>query len=368
MIPFIFAAAILSLIMLFAGCLAYAFGSYSWGYWTSWAGSCGAITVCLVIIGTAMIKALEAVIPAILEKALIPKDRWGKDYCEGFDSGRRRFLTHSLNIGLVAASGSLAFHGVSEGMRLPCVKETEIEIDRLPLDLEGFRIVQITDLHISATIRRNHVQNLVERINALTPDIVAFTGDIADDTCAEIRHDAAPLSEIAARNGKFFVTGNHEYMFGAEEWMQEMERMGFTVLMNDHRLISRGRALLHVGGVVDYSASSWGSHVSSPAKAMEGGSMADVKILLAHQPRSVYEAARAGFDLQLSGHTHGGQFGPFRWLLGSLGQPFQSGLYRYEKIQIYVSNGAGYCGPPVRIGAPSEISLLLLQKSGVCDL
>ena len=361
MIPFIFAASILSIIMLFAGCLAYAFGSYTWGYWTSWAGWCGTMTVCFVIIGTTMIKALEAVIPAILKKVLIPKDRWGADYSEGFDSGRRRFLTHSLNIGLVAASGSLAFHGISEGMKFPGVKETEIEIDRLPPDLEGFRIVQITDLHISAAVRRNFVQNLVERVNALSPDLVAFTGDIADGTCAEIRHDAAPLSEIAARYGKFFVTGNHEYMYGAKEWMQEMERMGFTVLMNDHRLISRGRALLHVGGVADYSAPSWGSHASSPTKAMGGGSTADVKILLAHQPRSVYEAARAGFDLQLSGHTHGGgQFGPYRWLI-SLVQPFQSGLYRYKKTQIYVSNGAGFCGPPVRIGAPSEISLLRLM-------
>jgi uncharacterized protein len=123
-----------------------------------------------------------------------------------------------------------------------------------------------------------------------------------------------------------------------------------------------------VGGVADYSAPSWGSHASSPTKAMGGGSTADVKILLAHQPRSIYEAARAGFDLQLSGHTHGGgQFGPYRWLK-SLAQPYQSGLYRYKKTQIYVSNGAGFWGMPVRIGAPSEISLLTLQKSGVCDL
>jgi predicted MPP superfamily phosphohydrolase len=360
-------AAILSIFLAFAGFLANAFGIESLCVWTSWAGWCGMTAVFFLIIGTAIIKVLETHFPAILDKLTLLKHRQGAVSCEGFDHKRRRFLQHSLNVGLVAASGSLAFHGVAECLSLPRIKETDIRIDHLPPDLEGFRIVQITDLHISFATQQNYVQSVVERVNALSADLIALTGDIADGAFTEIGHDAAALAGLTARLGIFFVTGNHEYWHGAEGWIREMERMGLTVLMNDHRLIAQGSGLMLVGGVADYSAPSRSSHASSPAKAMGDGSAADVKILLAHQPRSVYEAAQAGFDLQLSGHTHGGQFGLLRWL-NSWGQPFQSGLYRYENTQIYVSNGAGYWGPPVRIGAQSEISLLTLRKSGVCDL
>lgn len=364
MVLFGFITAILSIFLMFVSVLANAFGIELLCVWTSWAGWCGVTAVFLVIIGTAIIKALETLIPAILDKLILLKHRLGAGSGAGFDHRRRRFLQHSLNVGLVAASGSLAFHGVAEGLSPPRVNETDIRIDHLPSDLEGFRIVQITDLHISNVIRRDYVQNLVERSNALSADLIALTGDIVDDTCTEMRYNTAPLAGLTAKLGKFFVTGNHEYWYGAEEWIREMERMGFTVLMNDHRLIAKGSGLMLVGGVADYSAPSRNGHASSPAKAMGDGSMAHVKILLAHQPRSIYEAARAGFDLQLSGHTHGGQFGPFRWLK-SWDQPFQSGLYRYGNTQIYVSNGAGYWGMPVRIGAPSEISLIILKKSGV---
>jgi hypothetical protein len=143
-------------------------------------------------------------------------------------------------------------------------------------------------------------------------DLIALTGDIVDGDCTEMGYYAASLAGLTARLGIFFVTGNHEYWYGAEEWIREMERMGFTVLMDDHRLIAQGSGQLLVGGVADYSAPAHSNHASSPIKAMGDGSAADVKILLAHQPRSVYEAARAGFDLQLSGHTHGGQLPPFR--------------------------------------------------------
>ena len=359
MVLFVSLVAILSIVLLFSSCLAFAFGNYVWCDWADRAGWCGATTVVFIIICISITKTLEAVVPVILDKVSLwnqpPKTGSG----EGLDIGRRRFLRCSLDMGLIAISGSLAVHGVSEGLSLPRVKEVDINIDNLPPDLEGLRIVQITDLHISSAIRRNYVENLVAQVNLLAPDIIAFTGDIADEAYTQIRCDAAPLAGLTARLGKFFVTGNHEYMHGVDEWMREMENMGFTVLMNDHRLIAPGRGRLLVGGVADYSAPSRSSHASSPAEAIGDGSTADVKILLAHQPKSVYEAARAGFDLQLSGHTHGGQLGPGRWLR-SLGQPFQSGLYRYENTQIYVSNGAGYWGLPVRIGAPSEISRLRL--------
>jgi len=364
MVLFGFIAAILSVFLLFASCLAEAFGNEPLYVWTSSVGWSGTTAVLFLIIGTAIVKVLEKLVPAIREKLRLPKYRPGAVSGQGFDYRRRRFLKHSLNVGIVAASGSLAFHGVSEGLSLPRVKETDIRIDHLPADLEGFRIVQLTDLHIHAGIRRKFVQDIVDRANALSADLIALTGDIVDGSCTEIGYDTAPLAGLTARHGVFFVTGNHEYWHGVEEWIREMRRMGFTVLMNDHRLIAHGNGLMLVGGVADYSAPSRSSHASSPVKAMGNVSEADVKILLAHQPQSIYEAARADFDLQLSGHTHGGQLGPFRWM-NSLGQPFQSGLYRYENTQIYVSNGAGLWGLPVRIGAPSEISLLILQKSGI---
>lgn len=243
-----FITAILSLLLVFASLIAYACGSESLCAWTGWTGWCGAMAVFFVIIGTALIKAIETHIPAILDKLPLLKYRQGSVIVEKFDHGRRRFLKHSLNAGLVAASGSLAFHGVSEGMILPRVKETDIRIDHLPPDLEGFRIVQLTDLHINIGIRRKFVQDLVERTNALSADLIALTGDIADGTCKEMGYDAAPLAGLTARHGIFFVTGNHEYFHGAEAWMQEMERMGFTVLLNDHRLIAKGNGLILVGG------------------------------------------------------------------------------------------------------------------------
>ena len=202
---FVFITANLSILLVFASFLADAFG-IEWLYiWTSWTGWCGTMAVFFVIFGTAIIKSLETLTPAILDKFTLRKHRLGAVSGEGFDLRRRRFLQHSLNVGLVAASGSLAFHGVAEGLSLPPVKETEIGIDHLPPDLEGFRIVQLTDLHISAGLRRNYVQYIVERTNALSADLIALTGDIADGSCAEMGYDAAPLAGLTARLGIFFA-------------------------------------------------------------------------------------------------------------------------------------------------------------------
>lgn len=362
MILFITLTASLSMLLLFCSILACAFGNYFWCDWTRQAGYCGVATVGFAFLGIGLVKALETVTAGILNKISMFNKPSEVGKGEGIHDGRRRFLRYSMNLGIIVASSSLAVYGVSEGVSLPRVKEVEIGIENLPPALDGIRIVQISDLHISFTIRRNWVQNIVDQVNGLAPDIIAFTGDIADDAYAEISDDVAPLAGLTARLGKFFVTGNHEYLHGVEEWMREMNNMGFTVLLNDHCLIPYGDSLILVGGVADYSAPSRSSHASSPEKALGDGSGVDVKILLAHQPRSVYEAAKAGFDLQLSGHTHGGQFGLFRWLM-SLGQPFQSGLYKHKKTQLYVSNGAGYWGLPFRFGVPSEISLLKLAPN-----
>jgi hypothetical protein len=354
---FIFLTAILAIIALSCSIMSYEFGYVLLGDWSGWVGW-GAVTFFIfAMIGISTKKVLKEIGLVILKKFSI-FNKYSKITTRGrLDDGRRRFLQYFINIGIIATSGSLAVNIVAESFSFPHVKKVEIEIENLHPDLEGLSIVQISDLHITKAIHPNWVKNIVERVNKLTPDIIAFTGDIVDAPPADIGHIVAPFAGLTARFGKYFVTGNHEsfgHVHFLDEWIQEMGNLGFTVLLNSHRFIPRGRSLILIGGVTDYS-----SYASDPAQALGGGSNADVKILLAHQPRSVYEASQAGYDLQLSGHTHGGMFPLGRWL-GSLGQPFQSGLYKYKNIQLYVSNGTGYGETRLRYGTPSEISHLML--------
>jgi predicted MPP superfamily phosphohydrolase len=188
-----------------------------------------------------------------------------------------------------------------------------------------------------------------------------LTGDLVDGSVDQLGYDVAPLAQVQSRSGNFFVTGNHEYYSGVIEWVEEVRRLGFTVLLNEHQVIARGKANLLLAGVTDYRGGNFlTSHRSDPQKALEGAPAADVKILLAHQPKNIFAAARAGYDLQISGHTHGGQFFPWNLLVG-FAQPYVYGLHTHENTQIYVSRGTGYWGPPVRVGSPSEITLIALE-------
>ena len=282
---------------------------------------------------------------------------------ETFDAGRREFVVNSLNGCILAASGVLTAYGAFEAFRTPRVKEVLVPVKGLLKDFEGFRIVQLTDLHINSPGKGKWVKAVVERVNRLSPDIVALTGDLADRSVASLRNDVAPLSGLSAKYGSFFVTGNHEYYSGVEEWISETKRLGFTALINEHEIVRQGKARLLLGGVTDFSAGRrFSKHVSSPKAAVAGAQETDFKILLAHQPKNIFEAAEAGFDLQLSGHTHGGQFLPWQYAI-SLNQPFLSGLHKFKETQIYVSRGTGYWGPPLRLGAPSEISLIKLAAA-----
>ena len=241
--------------------------------------------------------------------------------------------------------------------RRPRVVRVAVPIAGLPSDLAGFRIVQLSDLHIGPTIRRRFVDAVVDRANALQPDLVAVTGDVADGLVPDLREHVAPLGRLRAPHGAFFVTGNHEYFWDVRGWTLELERLGIEVLENEHRLLVQGNGRLVIAGVTDLSAA------SDPAAAIAGAPHSDVRVLLAHQPRSAFAAQVAGYDLQLSGHTHGGQYFPFN-LLVRLFQPFVAGLHRLERMWLYVSRGTGYWGPPLRLGAPSEITLLeLVQPS-----
>jgi predicted MPP superfamily phosphohydrolase len=278
------------------------------------------------------------------------------------DPERRRFLLQGVNVGLSAAAATLTGYGIAEARQVPDVKEVDIPLPGFPADLDGFRIVQITDIHVSPTIKRPFVAAVVERVNGLDADIVALTGDLVDGSVQRLSGDVEPLARLRARYGRYFVTGNHEYYSGVHRWTRKVASLGFVVLNNEHRLLSLAEGRILLAGVTDYRAGARvPGHRSDPKKALAGAPPADVKILLAHQPKSAFGAAKAGFDLQLSGHTHGGQFFPWN-LVVPLVQPFVAGLHGLEAMKIYVSRGTGYWGPPLRLGSPSEITLIRLRS------
>jgi len=276
---------------------------------------------------------------------------------DAVDPERRRLLTNTLNLGLLGVTGALTGYGMFEAMRTPRVVELDIPITELPPDLNGFTIVQISDIHASSTVKRPFIQEVVDRVNELRPDLVALTGDLVDGSVEQLRDDVAPLADLKAPAGLFFITGNHDYYSGVEPWLEEVRRLGFTVLLNEHRVIERGTGRLLMAGVTDFSGGqSSPEHRTDPQKAISGAPKCHAKILLAHQPKSVYEAAKAGFDYVLSGHTHGGQYFPYHFL-AAMAQPYISGLHQMGGTRIYVSRGTGYWGPQIRIGAPSEITV-----------
>ncbi len=251
--------------------------------------------------------------------------------------------------------------GFVNARRRAGVRAVDVAIAGLPPALHGFTIAQISDLHVGTTIRRGHVEAVVDAVNALQADMIAITGDLVDGTVRQLAAHTEPLARLAARHGTFFVTGNHEYYSGAAAWIVELERLGVRVLVNEHVVLRHAGEHVVVAGVTDYGAHHFDpAHRSDPAAAMAGAPHdAAVRLLLAHQPRSAFAAAAAGFHLQLSGHTHGGQFFPWNFAV-RLQQPFTAGLHRLRTLWVYTSRGTGYWGPPKRLGAPSEITRLRL--------
>jgi predicted MPP superfamily phosphohydrolase len=273
---------------------------------------------------------------------------------------RRGFLINSMNYGILATAAVSTGYGIAEARQTPDIKALSVRIPHLPQAFDGFRIVQITDIHVSPTFGRSCVEEVVAVVNSLDADIVALTGDLVDGSVSQLADAVAPLKQIQSAEGNYFVTGNHEYYSGVLEWIAQIERLGFLVLLNEHRIITRGQSRLLLAGVTDYRGGNFfASHRSDPQKALQAAPEAIIKILLAHQPKTIFDAARAGYDLQISGHTHGGQFFPWNFVIGFL-QPYVSGLHTHENTQIYVSRGTGYWGPPVRVGSPSEITVIKL--------
>jgi len=275
---------------------------------------------------------------------------------------RRRFLIHSTNLGILSVAGTLSGYGLFEAHERMQVEEVSVILPNLPAAFEGFQIVQFTDIHAGPTIKRPFVENVVARIQNLNADLIAFTGDLVDGTVSWLKEDVAPLNNLTAPYGKFFITGNHEYYSGAEAWIEHADKLGFTVLLNEHRVIRMGNDELVLAGVTDFGAADFiAAHASDPIKAIAGAPKDRVKILLAHQPRSIFAAESAGYDLQLSGHTHGGQFFPWNYL-ATVSQPYIKGLFKHGRTMIYVSRGTGYWGPPLRLGNPPEITLIRLTR------
>jgi len=267
-------------------------------------------------------------------------------------------MSSAVAVPLLAALVTLI--GFVNARCTPRILDVEVPIRNLPTPLVDFTIVQLSDIHVSSTIKRAYVQAIVERVNSLDADLIAITGDVVDGTVERLAPHTAPLANLASRHGSFFVTGNHEYYSGAEQWVAEFERLGMRVLANSHAVLEHNGAPLVIAGVNDFSAHLFNPvWRSDPQAALAGSPSGAPKILLAHQPRSASAAAAAGFDLQLSGHTHGGQFWPWNYFV-RLQQPYTAGLHRLEQLWIYTSRGTGYWGPPKRFGAPSEITRLRL--------
>lgn len=253
--------------------------------------------------------------------------------------------------------------GFINARRTARVVTVDVPVAGLAPALEGFRIVQITDIHVGPTIKQHYLQAIVDRVNALQPDAVAITGDLVDGSVDELADHVAPLARLRARHGVFFVTGNHEYYSGVHGWVRELQRLGIRVLHNEHVVLQHAGAALVLAGVPDFTGHHFDpAHRSDPAAALQGAPADAPRVLLAHQPRTAPAAAEAGFDVQLSGHTHGGQFLPWTFFV-PLQQPYTAGLHQLGRLWIYVSRGTGYWGPPKRLGAPSEIAELRLSRA-----
>lgn len=257
----------------------------------------------------------------------------------------------------------MTFIGFLNARCVAAVVDVDVPIAGLPEALQGFTIAQISDIHVGPTIKHGYLDAIVDAVNALDADLIAVTGDLVDGSVRRLAPHTAPLARLKARHGAYFVTGNHDYYSNAHEWIPEVRRLGLRVLINEHVVLRHADASLLLAGVTDYTAHHFDeSHRSDPHRALSGApDDVAVKVLLAHQPRSAEAAADAGFDLQLSGHTHGGQFFPWNFFV-PMQQPYVAGLNRLRALWVYTSRGTGYWGPPKRFGAPSEITRVRLVR------
>ncbi|MEC3981982.1 metallophosphoesterase [Amycolatopsis sp. H20-H5] len=268
-------------------------------------------------------------------------------------------------VAVVAVSLVLVGWGHFEAMRLPRIKRVDVTLARLGAGLDGTRVVVITDTHLGPLERTAWSAKVAAAVNELDGDVVIHAGDIADGSVARRRGQAEPLRTIRARLSKVYVTGNHEYFGEAQAWLDHMDELGWEPLHNRHLVVERGGDRLVVAGVDDATAagSRVAGHGADLTRALGGADSELPVLLVAHQPKQIGEAVRAGVDLQISGHTHGGQIWPFHYLV-RVDQPSVHGLSRHgERTQLYTSRGTEFWGPPLRVFAPSEITVLTLRSA-----
>jgi uncharacterized protein len=245
----------------------------------------------------------------------------------------------------------------------PRVVDVPIVLPRLAAALDGVRVVQISDVHVGPTVGAAFVRDVVERVNELEPDLVAITGDLVDGRAGVHGAGIEPLAGLRSRHGTFYVTGNHEYYWGIDDWLPRFRDIGLRVLRNERVAITQNGATLDLAGIDDHESRRWRGHGPDLARALDGRDPDRAVVLLAHQPRQVHVARRHAVDLQLSGHTHGGQIWPWHGAVRIQQGGLIAGHYRFGDTQLYVSRGTGYWGPPIRIGAPAEISRITLLAS-----
>lgn len=267
-------------------------------------------------------------------------------------------------LGLGIAALLLSAIGVWQAIRIPDIRRIDITLDRLPAELDGLRLVQLTDLHASKLFQATWIRAVVDKTNALTPDLIVITGDLVDGSTTARAADVAPLADLKAKLGVFAVTGNHEYYSNHVSWMKAFKRLGLHVLSNEHVLLTdRNRSLVLVG-VTDRVAARFGLPEPDIEKSLSGIPDILPVILMAHQPKGAAAYARAGVDLQLSGHTHGGQILGMHWITQMANDGYVSGLYQIGDMSLYVSNGTGlWNGFPLRLGKPSEITEITLHAT-----
>ncbi len=269
------------------------------------------------------------------------------------------FADHEASLAIIFTLLAILFNliGVKIAFDGPQVKHVFISVSKKHAALTGFKIVQISDLHVGPLIGKNYLEKVVEKTNLLHADLVVLTGDIGDSDAHEFGPEIAPLKNLKSSHGTFFVTGNHEYYWKAKEWLQVIQSLGIHTLINEGLLTAHSKIWL--GGITDPDAHHFiPEQVSDSKKAIDLARARDAyRILLAHQPKSYLAAGAAGFNLMLSGHTHGGQFFPGNLLVGFF-NPFSKGLNRHGALQIYVNRGTGFWGPALRLGVPAEITLI----------
>jgi uncharacterized protein len=264
----------------------------------------------------------------------------------------------AMSLTILGTAGALSLVGLVQA-RCPRVRRVDVPIEGLPAELDGYRIVQWSDVHVGPTIRRPFVQSLVDRTNALNADAVVITGDFVDGPMDALRDEVEPIRDLRPRDGVFYVTGNHEYYWAAGEWIPLLQSLGLDFLQNEHRVIARGSAKVVMAGVTDPVGRN--AHKQDPDRALAGAPADAVKILLSHRPQTADHASRLGVDLQLSGHTHGGQFFPFNLFIHKF-QPIAKGLHRVGRTWLYVNRGTGYWGPPSRLAVGGEITVVSLRS------